>query len=172
MGRISLVVTITLCASVVAADKVTPLDIKAGLWEVTTTKAVTEDTMLPAAVLEKLTPEQRERIEDRVKARNADPQKTIIARQCLTRQELERGTPFRPPQISCKWTVLTSTSSKLEKRGRCVDHGTKTEAALRIQALSPEEAEGSIQLFKASDNASAAIPSFKAKWIGPFCRTP
>jgi len=173
MGRISLIATFTLYASLWAADKVTPLDIRTGLWEVTTTTATSDESMLPAAVLEKLTPEQRARVEERMKARRADAPKTSIARECLTRQELERGMPFYPLQKSCRWAVLSSTGSKAEIRGECVNHGTKTERRLQIQVLSPEEAEGSIHCFtKGDDSSPAATSALRAKWIGPECKNP
>jgi len=171
MRRISLVAALTLCVSV-AAHKVVPLNLKTGLWEVTTTTFAGDDNMLPAALLQKLTPEQRARVEERMKARSADPQKTINAKQCLTKQELERGMPFRRVQKSCSWAVLTSTSSRVEMRGKCVDQGMKTQRALRIDALNPEEAEGSLQFFTESQGTTPATTStFKAKWIGPLCRT-
>jgi len=58
-------------------------------------------------------------------------------------------------------------------RGKCVDLGFKTGATLRIEALSPEEAEGSLQFLTKGENSIPATTStFKAKWIGPRCRTP
>ena len=155
-----------------AVDKGQPLNVKAGLWEVTTTGAAGKDVMLSAAVLEKLTPEQRARIEERIRASKSDAVKTKIKKQCLTREQLQRGIPFRPGGKSCTWTPLTSTSSELEMRGDCVDQGFKAEARLRIEALSPEQAEGSLQFLTNGENSTATTSTFKAKWIGPQCRTP
>jgi hypothetical protein len=156
-----------------ATDNVQPLNVNAGLWEVTTTSAASKDVVLPAALLEQLTPDQRARIEERIKASRSDPVKTTIKKRCLTREQLRRGILFRPDGKSCTWTLLTSTSNKVEMRGDCVDQGFKTEARLQIEALSPEKAEGSLQF---STNAENTIPvttsTFKAKWIGPGCRTP
>jgi hypothetical protein len=173
MRQISLVAAIAFCVAV-AAQKVTPLNIKTGLWEVTaTTTAGSDDTMLPSGLLEKLTPEQRARMEERMKARQTDVQKTTITKQCLSRRDLESGVPFRPTQESCIWTVINSTSSKIEMRGDCVDQGFKTGATLRIEALSPEEAQGSLESSRRGENAPtpATTSTFKAKWIGQ-CRTP
>ena len=155
-----------------AADKGQPLNVKAGLWEVTTTSRASED-VVPAALLEKLTPEQRARIEERINASKSDAVKTTIKKQCLTREQLQRGILFRPDEKSCTWTLLTSTSSKVEMRGDCVDQGFKTDATLRIEALNPEEADGSLQyLTNGKRSIPAATSTFKAKWIGPRCRTP
>ncbi len=74
---------------------------------------------------------------------------------------------------SCTWTLLTSTSNKVEMRGDCIDQGFKTEAKLQIEALSPQEAEGSLQFSTNDENTIPATASpFKAKWIAPRCRTP
>ena len=156
-----------------AADNVQPLNVKAGLWEVTTTGASSKDVVLPAALLEKLSSEQRARIEERIKASRSDTAKTTIKKRCLTREQLRRGMLFRPDGESCTWTLLTSTSSKVEMRGDCVDQGFKTEARLLIEELSPDEAEGSLQFSTNGENTIPATTStFKAKWIGPRCRTP
>ncbi len=163
---------ITVCASLWAAHKVTPLNVKTGLWEVTTTNSPNNDVMLPAALLEKLTPEERARVEERIKARKADPQKTTTTRLCLTRKEVERGLPFRPVGKSCTWTALTSTSSEVEMRGECLDQGVKTERTLRIEALGREEATGWVQFSTKGDNATFSFTStFKAKWMGQLCRS-
>jgi len=173
MLRISLVAAITLCASFLAAHKATRLNIKTGLWRVMTITAAGDDIMLSAGLLEKLTPEQRARVEERMKARQSGLQERTITKQCLTRAELESGVPFRTVGKSCTWTLLSSTRSKVEMRGKCVDQGFKTGATLRIEALSPEEAEGSLQFSSNRENSTPATTStFKAKWIGPQCRTP
>jgi len=157
-----------------AADNVQPLNVKAGLWEVNTTSAVSKDNVLPAALLEKLTPEQRARIEERIKASRSDTLITTIKKRCLSREQLRRGLLFRPDGRSCTWTLLTSTRNKVEMRGDCVDQGFKTEARLQIAALSPDEAEGSLQFSTNGENTipPATSSTFKAKWIGPRCRTP
>ncbi len=173
MRRISLVAKITLCATFLAAHKVTPLNLKTGLWEVTTTTATDEKAMLPAALLEKLTPEERARLEERMKARKADPQKATITKQCLTEKQLERGMPFRPVRDSCNWTVLSSTGNKVAMRAECVDDGAKREGTVSIEALGPEEAKGSVQFLTSGENAAPSFTStFTAKWIGPHCKTP
>jgi hypothetical protein len=174
MWRISLVAKITLCASLfLAAHKVTPLNVKTGLWEVTTTTTASEKAMLPAALLEKLNPEERARVEERMKARKADAQKTTITKQCLTEKQLERGMPFHPVRNSCNWTVVSSTGHKVAMQAECVDNGVKMEGAVSIETLGPEEAKGSVQFLTGSENSAPSLTStFTAKWIGPECKSP
>jgi hypothetical protein len=121
--------------------------------------------------LEKLTPEPRDRIQDRIEARKSESGKTTIKKQCLTRKHLEHGIPFSPDLKSCTLTVLTSTSSKVDLHMECLEKGVKYDGILQIEALSSENVEGSIR-FSATggDNATNSASTFPARWIGPFCR--
>jgi len=155
------------------ADKGQALNLKLGLWEVTTTVMSAGEMPIPAGVREKLAPEQRARLEERIKASKADAAKTTIKKQCLTKTQLARRFPFRPDAGSCTWTVLASTNRKVEMRGECVEQGFKREARLRIEAPSEKQAEGSLQFLTNSEiSAPATTSTFKAKWVGPLCRTP
>jgi hypothetical protein len=169
MARISLPAAITLCAFLLATHKVTPLKIKTGLWEVTTID-IGADNMVPAALLEKLTPEQRARIQERMKASTADAVKMTVTKQCLTKELLESGIPFRVGGRSCTWTVTASASNKVELQGDCPGRGVKTEGTLRIEVLSPEETAGSVRFLPnaKSDSPETAF-TFKAKWTGTRC---
>ncbi|HTE88846.1 MAG TPA: hypothetical protein VK639_07845 [Terriglobales bacterium] len=51
-----------------AADKLQPLNVKTGLWETTTTRITSGEIPIPAEMLARLTPEQRAKMEARMKA--------------------------------------------------------------------------------------------------------
>jgi hypothetical protein len=170
--RVSIGILLGLFLALGEADNRQPLNIRAGLWEVTTTCAASKDVAVPSTLLEKLTRDQRARIEERIQASKSDAVKTTIKNQCLTREQLQRGFLFRPDDKSCTWTLLTSTSNKVQIRGDCVDQGFKTEARFQIEAVTPEEAEGSLQFSTNGRNIPATTSTLKAKWIGPRCRTP
>jgi hypothetical protein len=153
-----------------AADKVQPLNVKAGLWEVTTTVTTSGELPIPAGLLEKLTPEQRARIKDRIEARKSEPGKTTIRKLCLTRKQLDNGIPFGPDRKSCTRTVLTSSASEVDLRVECLDQGIKRDGTFQIEALSSENAKGSVRFSAASgDNAMRSTSTFTANWIAPFC---
>jgi hypothetical protein len=153
-----------------AADTAQRLNIKSGLWEVTTTDAKNSDEPIPDTILGKLTPEQRARIEERMKARKADLQKAAVSTQCITEDQLERGVPFRPVHDGCNWISVSSTSDKVTMRAECVAHGTTTIGTLSMEALGPQEAKGSIQyLTTRGDAASSLTSTFVAKWLGQRC---
>ncbi len=170
MRRISLVAMFALSVALWAADKVRPLNLKAGLWQVTT--VANPDMPIPAALLDKLTPEERARITDRMNAQKPKPGKTQITKECLTRKQLDHGIPFQPNRQSCRWHVLTSSRSKVSLRVECSTQGVNTSEAIEIEVLNPGEAEGSVRtLTNGNDAAISGLTTFQAQWISPVCRS-
>lgn len=92
--RPTLLVTLIFTSFVVlwAADRVQPMDVKAGLWEVTKTTATSGQ--IPAGLLGKLTPEQRARLEERMNARSVQSQKPITYKTCVTQEQINKGFSF------------------------------------------------------------------------------
>jgi hypothetical protein len=170
--RLRLGLLLGFCFALHAADKGEPLNLKAGLWQVTTTTAPSGDVMVPAALLEKLTLEQRARVQDRIETRKSEPEKTTVKRQCLTRKHLDDGIPLSPDLKSCTRTVLTSTRRKVDMHVECVEKGIKSDGTFQIEALSSENVKGSIRLSATSGyNAANSTSTFTARWIGPSCST-
>ena len=171
-ARMFLGLVFTLSLATQGADNAKSLNVKIGLWEVTTTVTTSEEMPIPAGLLEKLTPGQRARVEERMKARKSEPGKTTIKKQCLTRKYLEYGIPFGRDRKSCTRTVLTSTSSKVDMHVECLGKGVKSSGIFQIEALSSENVKGSMRLSTTGgDNATNSTSTFTAKWIGPFCST-
>ena len=76
-----------------AADKLQPLNVKAGLWETTTTRITNGEMPIPAEFLARLTPEQRGKMEARMKANSAEKTKTNTSKSCMSKEKLEKA-PF------------------------------------------------------------------------------
>ena len=153
-----------------AADKVQPLNLKVGLWEVTKSMTTSGEMPVPAELLARLTPEQRARLGERMKARSAEKPKTTTRKNCLTREELDKGATFSENKNSCKRTVIASTSTKAEVRVVCEDQGMKTDVTFQIDALSAESVEGSVHLIMdGGGHTMNSNSSFTAKWVGPVC---
>ena len=77
-----------------AADKIQSLNLKVGLWEVTHTTSLTGTPPIPQEMLAKMTPEQRAKFEERMKARAAAPPKTHTEKSCITQKDLDKDTLF------------------------------------------------------------------------------
>jgi len=154
-----------------AADKGEPLNLKAGLWQVTTTTAPSDDVMVPAALLEKLTPEQRARVEERMNAKPADAPRMIRRKYCLTKEQLDKGATFGQDRKSCTRSILASTSDMLEMRIECAGQrqGISSAETLLVEATDPENVKGYVHRTMDGDGPESSISTFTARWIGPIC---
>lgn len=74
-------------AQVVGPQQIHPLDVKTGLWEVTSTPQVGAMPPMPPH-LGRLTPEQRAKIEERWKANAAERAKPQTKNTCITKEKL------------------------------------------------------------------------------------
>ena len=153
-----------------ALDKVQPLNIKVGLWEVTTTMAKSGSIPIPAEMLARLTPEQRARVEERMKASATDTTKVTTRTYCLTRNQLAKGTTFGEDPKACSRTVLISTPRRVNARIDCVSQGVKSKGALQVEALDPENIRGAINLIATDGHSSSSTSTFTAEWVSPVCK--
>jgi len=153
-----------------AADKVQPLNVKLGLWEVSTTLTTNGELPIPADMLAKLTPEQRARFEEKMKERSAGKSKTTVRKSCLTKEKLDSGMDFNEEKGACSRTVLSSTTSNLRVRYQCVVEEVKWSGEVEVEALTPETAKGSMRgSASSSDRTMNSNSTFAARWIGAAC---
>jgi hypothetical protein len=151
-----------------AGNQRQPLKIKPGLWEVTKVVSAVDGMSIPAALFEKLTPDQRARLEERLKARSTETAKKTVTRDCLTPQRLTSGVPFDQEQKPCRRTVVSSSASRIEVRMSCPEKDGESKGILEIEALSAESVKGSFQSL-AGDGGRSTNSTFIAKWVGASC---
>jgi hypothetical protein len=170
MRLIPLVALVALSTALTAVDKEQSLKVKLGLWEVTTTVAANQEMPIPAGLLEKLTPEQRARVEERRKARVPDAPKVTRRKYCLTQEQLKNGPTFGLDRKSCNRTTLTSNDGRVDMHMECFDHDMKKDETLHIEALGSENVKGAVS-FSATGGSTAmnSESTFTARWIGPVC---
>ena len=169
MGRIFTALLLLSSCLLWAADKFQPLNVKTGLWETTSSITTSGELPIPAEFLSKLTPEQRARIDARMKANAAEKTKTHTSRSCLTPEKLQES-PFSDEQKDCTRSLLASPSSKAEIRFECRMHGRKMDGTINLEALNSETVKGSGHT-KASGAGHTMNTSttFTSKWLGPNC---
>lgn len=156
-----------------AADKLQPLDIKTGLWETTTTISTSGQMPIASELLKKLPPERSARLEERMKARQSQGEKTNTTthKRCLTKEDLAKD-PFSNPDKACTETLVSSTRSKAGMRVNCVHGDVKTTGSVLIEALNSENVKGSGHMASTGGggrNTFNSNTSFTSKWIGPSC---
>ena len=149
-----------------AADSLTPLNAKPGLWEVTTVSERSGMPALPADALAKMPPEQRARIEAQLK--NSASQ-TSTKQSCYTQEDVAKGFNFGKTDSSCKQTIVSSTGSKLEVKWEC-DPPNKNGGSLKIEAPDSSHVNAVIDMtMGASGRAMTMHVTTSAKWLSNSC---
>jgi Protein of unknown function (DUF3617) len=162
-----LLATVTLGAT----DKIRPLNIKFGLWEMTGTTTRTAAIPVPEEDVSKLTPEQRARLQERMDARSAAKTSTRTYRSCLTKEKWDKDLArVGEDREHCTEAILTSTGSKISIEVQCVEEATKSRIHLEYQAISSETMKGFAHTTVTNHDHTTNIDStYTAKWIGPVC---
>jgi Protein of unknown function (DUF3617) len=155
-----------------AADDYKPLDVKLGLWESSTTNQTNGVPPIPEELLSRLTPDQRAKMEEAMKARAAKGPQTRVTKSCLTKDELNKAMTFGAEgNAACKRTLITSTSSKQDIRFDCNDEksGMKGSGTVHVEAINSETVKGSAQVNVGAGNNMTMQMSFNAKWVSADC---
>jgi urease alpha subunit len=154
--------------SVWAADNIQALNVKPGLWETTSTVTRSGEMPIPAEFLARMTPDQRAKLEARMKANSTQNTRTHTYRTCETKEKLKR-TPFSDAK-ECTLNVVSSTSSKAELRVSCQTEGLKTSGDMLVEALSTESIKGSGHMTAAGGGHSMNMnTTLSSKWLGSSC---
>ena len=170
MRRRPLVALLALSTVIAAVDKVQSLKVKLGLWEVTTTVMANQELPIPAGLLEKLTPKQRARVEERVRASSSDAPKITKRTYCLTEEQRNEGPTFGQEPKSCKRTALTSSDKSVHIHIECFDDAIKSDGTLQVEALALDRVKGSVNFSVAGADAAPNPPAtFSARCMGPGC---
>lgn len=162
-------VVLALAASALAASKIQPLNVKPGLWEVTTTITTQGAMPIPDGLLARMTPEQRARMEERMKASSAGAAHTTVRKECLTKEEQQKSEVFTDNDRTCKPTILTSTSTRLEAKTVCNAEGINAEGSIQVEALNPENVRGTSHAVMTGNHDMKVDGKLTSKWLGPDC---
>lgn len=133
---------ILLSVSILLAAGLDPLNVKAGLWQVTMTSQINQ---APAPHIN-------------------------TYKSCVKREDLNKY-PFTDPKANCNWTVVSSTGTRMEANGTCRPQGMGDVGFnMRLEALDSENVKGTGQL-TANGPAGPmnGVYSGTAKWIGASC---
>ncbi len=142
MRTVILSIAVLLAATVLMAAGLTPLGIKAGLWQVTMTSRIGQ---LPAP-------------------------HTSTYQSCIRKEDLNQY-PFTDPKANCTWTVVSSTGSNMEANGMCRPEGMgDVTFSMRLEALDAENVKGTGQL-NANGPAGPMNGQYSgtAKWLSATC---
>ena len=142
-----------------------PLDVKPGLWEVTTTTAMSG---MPPIDYSGMPPEQRARIEAAMNGQQAMGARTHVRKSCVTREKLAREPFQEKDNESCTHTVVSSTRTMWRAKLRCTE--PKSTGEFKIEAISRERIKGLIQMNASGDQHAMAVQvSISGKWLASAC---
>lgn len=142
------------------------LDVKMGLWEMTT--VVKLNGMASMMDTSKMTPDMKEKMENSMKASQARMAQPHTTRTCITKEKIDKDTMFNPDQAqsSCKRTVVTNSRSTLEVKLECVNEKRPMTGMMHFEATSRESVKG---IFKMSSGAMTSESTMAGKWISDSC---
>jgi Protein of unknown function (DUF3617) len=161
MRKTLFVAVICLVASVflAATGAFTPLDVKTGLWEVTSTTKV-DATGLPPQMAQI------------VAMMNAAPPHTW--KSCVTPKQLNTNPWANGSDEKCTWTVLNSTATDMEVKGTsCMmgrNQGMNSEGTIKIHALDSEHVQATLDGTLTGNGFTAKEhATMTGKWLGATC---
>jgi hypothetical protein len=146
------------------------LDLKPGLWEITSTGMITGAPPIPPEVLANMPPEKRAQAEAEMQAAMARASQPQVARSCVTEDQLRRGLNFDDrPNPSCQRTMVSTSSSLLVVHEECAGNRHMV-GDFRFAAINRETMKGDINVVM--DNAANTTTmkrSLQGKWLGSDC---
>ena len=162
--RIALLACCCAASLAIAADK---LDVKPGLWEITSSHQITGIPPMPKEWKDKVTPEQRAAMEAAFKKETEKGPQTDTERECITQKDSEK--PFDIGDKDCTQTVVRTTRTTQEVRLSC-NGETKGNGVLRVTTPTPETMTGSLDLQLGEGADAMQVKSqLKGRWLGPDC---
>jgi hypothetical protein len=143
MRKLTLLGAISLAATVVvAADNIQPLNVKTGLWQVTTTTTI----------------------------QGMGAPETRSYKSCVTKEN-QKQYPFADRDHDCQYKVQSSTGSHMDLSGSCLyQGGEKANFEIQLDVIDSEDVQGKGQLTLAGpQSAMHGEYSGNGKWIGASC---
>lgn len=163
-----------------ATGKIQPLNVKAGLWQTTTTSTfgglAGGIASLPPgeqAKLAQMTPQQRAMVEAMMKKQYGSGPQTTTFKHCVTEKDINNNAPWGTG-TRCTWNVLTSTGTDLEARGTSCDlgktDGLNSSVDVKIHVTDSENIKASMQGSATGNGHSYTLNgTYTSKWIGATC---
>jgi len=149
--------------------KIQPLNVRPGLWETTTTFKTSGAPPIPPEALARLTPEQRARVEERMRANSAGSTSTDTTKHCVIKEDLEKS-DFGQGKGECTYTIQTSTSTEAKGKYSCNMEGMKVNGAVDITAPDSEHIKGSSQGSLSGNGRTMNVETtFTSKFLGASC---
>jgi hypothetical protein len=162
---------VTACLTLAGHTAPLSLNVKTGLWEMTTTGETSGAPPIPQDALARMSPEQRAKFEASMAAGMAHSSAPHVSKQCMTEKSLQRG--FDPGENKgehkCTDTVVSSSATVMEVRQECTGR-EKMSGHFRFEAVNPEVVNGMIDVTVTDGARTMTIKRvMHGKWLGTDC---
>jgi hypothetical protein len=160
---------LVLLGSVGLAAQAEPLKVKPGLWETTT---VTEKSGANKPTnLDKLTPEQRAKVEAQLAARAKKETHTV--KSCLSAAQIKSAEAFmgKAQHHGCTRKAEVQTASDLTARIECPQGANPMTGKVQMHAVNDETMTGKSEMLYGAPNKLQLLTKsdISAKWLGANC---
>lgn len=155
----------TLSAAGAGAER---LNVKLGLWEMTSIMRFSGIPPLPKEVTDKMTPEARAKMAADLKAAAQEEPEPEVSSECITQEDLDK--PFQSANSDeCTQTIVRTTRTTQEIRMVCTGK-IKGTGLFRVTTPTPETMNGTLDL-KAGDGPDEFTlkGTIKGRWLGSDC---
>ncbi len=172
MRILPLVLTASVLCAAAAQAAAISLNVKLGLWEVTSTGTTSGAPPVPAAALASLSPAQKAKIQAAMAAAMASANKPHTYKSCVTAESIQRG--LNPdPQLAngCTQTVVSSSPTDMEVRIVCTGRHQMS-GTVHFQASSPEAMSGTVDMALTEGGKVMKVSrQITSKWVSADCGT-
>lgn len=141
-----------------------------GLWEVTTHPQTSGQMPISDEQLQKLSPEQRARVEAAMKAAMGQANQEHVIRTCMTPEKRAEGLGVGNEGPSCKTSVIQNTSSELQVRSECSsDNGVRTTTE-HLRMSGRHSISGTVEAAMSQGSKQMTMHmTIAGKWLGADC---
>jgi hypothetical protein len=167
---------LALCVSAPALAQ--SLDLRTGLWEVTSKRSSTGmpelPTMpaMPPEMLAQLPPAQRAQIENMMKARRNVAPGVYVQKVCITQASLDKTPDFGMSgrDADCTRTRNTRSASGWQLQEACRSGGRRQTMDIRYDVVNRETIKGSVAIAMRDGGDTIAMKhEMQGRWMGADC---
>jgi len=157
-------------ASAWAADALTPMDVKPGLWQATVDMpgmpAMPNMPTIPPETLARMPAQQRAQIEAMMKGRGAGSGMTTNF--CMSPDQIKRGGPVGAVDKSCTYNVVSSSASKQQMHMECKQGATTSSGDVTVERADSEHITATA-VMKTSASDKPMTVKTALKWLAADC---
>lgn len=159
---------VCLTALVVAQKPHVPaLDVRMGMWEMTTTADV--DGQTTGVDTSKMTPQQRAQIASAMRGMTGP--RTTTSTTCLTRADFNRKNFLTHADPNCRQTLTTNTKTRLEGRIACTG-ANAMQGTMHFDAPSPTQFSGTVRSTSTERGRTTTTNiTMAGTWLAAECQT-